>query len=243
MATSTLQTAMQTRLGAYINRTVAELTVSGLAMALDAMNMAKLDAQRRHNFKMCRSSGYIATTVLGNSMVNATSDFAGTVPMSFKYIEAMWTVATNASVQYRGNRVPAMTIGDQKLLHGTSTQWNSTTPAALPPNSLQNQSMSQRWFQNGLLVCVNDVFTTAQVFWIDGITWLPAYDGTTTTDDFFLVYDYDWLFLAALDYMNLFLKEDQRIPISSTKMEKLFNSVVAYDEQFSEGAFDIDEGN
>jgi hypothetical protein len=76
---------------------------------------------------------------------------------------------------------------------------------------------------------------------IRGIKFLPDYDGTTGTDDFFLTYHHDWLFVASLDYMNLFLKEDQRIQISSKKMEEAWNSVISYDETFSEGAADLNQ--
>lgn len=236
------QANLKTKLAAYINRTTTELVVSSYDLALDALNMVKLDAQRRHNFKMCRASGFITTQLSGALMSTATYDQAGTQAMALKYIESMWTVATNGTTTYRWNRVPAMTIGDQKLMYGTSTQQDIAYPASLPPNTAPYLSQSLRWFQNGLTVCVNGVFAPQQ-FWVDGITFLPPYDGTSATNDFFLTYHDDWLFLAALDYMNLFLKEDQRIQISSQKMERLWNSVVAYDEQFSEGAFDIDLNN
>jgi len=242
MATSTLQTNMQSRLAAYIDRTVAELTVNALTLGLDAMNMAKLDGQRRHNFKMNRSPGWITTQLTGAQMSTITSDQAGTTPLATKYIEAMWTWASNGTTVYRWNRVPAMTLGDQKLLYSTTTTQDYLYPVALPPNTVNYLSQDLRWFQQGTLVCVNGVFQPQQ-FWVDVIQFLPAYDGTTATDDFFLTYYWDWLFMASLDYLNLFLKEDQRIPISATKMERLFNTVCANDEQFSEGAFDIDENN
>jgi len=242
MSTSAAQTLVQNRLAAYINRTTAEMTVNTINIALDAMNMVKLDAQRRANFKQARGSGFIATTLLGAQLSTATSDYAATTPMSFKYIESMWIPCGVNGVYYRGNRVPAMTIGDQKLLHGTSTSNFLSYPASLPPNTVQNQPMSNRWFQNGTLVCVNGVYQAA-TFWIDGVTYLPPYDGTTATDDFLVLNNHDWLFLASLDYMNLFLKEDQRVQISATKMERLWNSVCANDEQVTEGAFDLDENN
>jgi hypothetical protein len=206
------------------------------------MNMVKLDAQRRHNFKQLRGSGFISTSITGVQLSTATSDYAGTTPLAFKYVESMWLPFLNGVTYYRGNRIPAMTIGDQKLVHGTATQSTVAYPATLPPNTATNQPMNYRWFQNGTLVCVNGVFT-ASTFWIDGITQLSAYDGTTTTDDFFVLNNHDWLFLASLDYMNLFLKEDQRVQISTTKMERLWNSVCANDEQVTEGAFDLDENN
>lgn len=234
------QANLKIKIAAYINRTAAELVISSYDLILDAMNMAKLGAQRKHDFKMCRTRGFIQTSLLGAQMSTITSDAAATTPIVMKSLEAMGTYTTDGSGNtHWAQNVTARTSLDERLYHPNVNSWAQMANVAVPPGSVVWQTSQQLWWQEGTMVYVSGL-TAASPFMVKGFQYLPDYDGTSGTNDFFLTYHHDWLFVASLDYMNLFLKEDQRIQISSTKMEQLWNAVVSYDESFSESAADLD---
>ena len=72
----------------------------------------------------------------------------------------------------------------------------------------------------------------------DAFVWFPPYDTSVWTTDFFLDYTYDFLMYKALEELNFYLKEDQRVPISQQRMEKLWLDAVAWDNGLSANSSD-----
>lgn len=75
---------------------------------------------------------------------------------------------------------------------------------------------------------------------IDSYVWFPDYDQTVWKHDFFLDYCADLLQYRAMEELNFFLKEDQRIPISQKKMETLWLDVMSWDAGLANNATDSD---
>jgi hypothetical protein len=75
---------------------------------------------------------------------------------------------------------------------------------------------------------------------MDSYVWFPDYDQTVWKKDFFLDYCADLLQYRAMEELNFFLKEDQRIPISQKKMESLWLDVMSWDAGLSNNATDSD---
>jgi hypothetical protein len=86
-------------------------------------------------------------------------------------------------------------------------------------------------YMNGPLLQVVAVDTAADVM-LNGITFLnDMSDGDTA--DVFLTYFPDWLHWATLIQLNQFLKDDQRINIDSSFVNKLWQSVKEMDGQIA----------
>ena len=221
---------------AFCNRTNTDLIVNNVDLVMTCANMAKTEAQRRHNFKMARTVGFITpnpTAPGPYSGVNSAPDGSG-VLLNVKKLEAAWTWGTdNNGYPARQNYIPVISRGDLKNLYQSINSFQISTNNAMP-NTMPYTTFA---YMQGTNVYVSGSTIPSQV-WLDVIALLADYNGLNT--DFFLSFHYDWLIMKTLDYLNLFMKEDQRVAVSQTKMEAAWNSVTAFDDDFQDGADDND---
>lgn len=227
---------------AFLNRASADIpTIGSTTLLVTSANFAKLEAQRRHSFKMARSVAFASPTIDGVSLSTLCTDpnASPVVSVSLKRLEQMWqytTVANGVTNYYRRTmRIPAMTLGDLKGEYPSTVGFDPR----IPPVNIQ-PTMTQEWYIQGTSLYLIGA-TTAQPVMCDIVQWLPPYDGTTT--DFFLTYHADWLVYATLEHMNQFLKEDQRVPIDEKLMERKWKSVITFDENFAEDNFEAGGNN
>ena len=63
----------------YINRDQSLFVVGSVDLLADAINTAKMAAQRRYNFNQLKTFGFISTGATGALLSTVTSDTAGRV--------------------------------------------------------------------------------------------------------------------------------------------------------------------
>ena len=224
----------------FANRSNADLTVNGIDFVMQCANMAKTEAQRRFDFKMARTVGFLNLTPAAPSasiQSVATVSDGVTSPVPLKKLEATWTWSNNSyGIPTKARYIPIVSKGDQRIFYPNINSYGinvKTAPQTYP------LSQSYVYLQGFNLYCIGQ--TVPSSLWMDMIQILPDYTGSNT--DFFLTYHADWLILKTLDYMNLLLKEDQRIPISTQKMELAWNNVTAFDDTWQDDSDDEDALN
>lgn len=222
-----------TTVTAFMNRTDLVGTPN---LVMVCANMAKSYAQRKHNFKMARGRAFISSSIDGAELSTATATPGGSAVV-IKKVEAAWLCATSGSNYRKGSRIPFITLGDSKLYYDvTSTDW------APPAGDLTWLPSENRVFIQGTKIFLLSQ-TTAQPMLLDCILQVPDYSGATPTVDFFLTYHSDWLIAKTLDLLNIYIKDDQRVMISSSRLDDAWTSVISFDEDFAEGQTDIDSGD
>jgi hypothetical protein len=83
---------------------------------------------------------------------------------------------------------------------------------------------------NGTKLYVNAA-TASTIYMVNGIQWLDDLTGSEDPD-MFLTYFTDWFQWAVIAYLNLFLKDGERVNIDAAMVTQLWQSVKEYDGQF-----------
>lgn len=212
----------------FANRTTADLQQSTLDMILVASNMAKLEAQRRRKFKMARATGFIAASGAGTEISTMTTAPGSGAAVNVRSIERLWLFATNGSTYSRARAVKMVSPED------VENYYPSANAGELNPAQVFDDPNTIRAFVMGTKLYVIGLGTATGVYLMaDVVPMLADYDGSNT--DFFLTYHYDWLIAKTVDYLNIFLKEDQRVSISAAKLELAWTSVCSFDDEFATG--------
>lgn len=199
-------------------------TIGSVNLVTVAANMAKAEAQRRHNFKMARTTAYLTTNLDGVELSEAKSSPDGATSVDIKVVEQAWLYGMNGSIPRRTRRIPSCTLGDLRQEYGTSSVNDlRSASSAVMGSDIQ-------WYIQGTKIYTLNGENTAIA--LDVIQWMPEYTGSNS--DFFLKYHYDWLIMATVEKLNLFLKEDQRVAITNTKMEQAWKSVAYLDDIYAE---------
>lgn len=213
----------------FANRTEADLTKNGVDMVAIAANMAKTEAQRRKVFKMARTTAFCAASEQGVDITTSMFTLpAGVVQVKVRLVEQPWLYAANGANYTRARRIEMMNTTDVKLYYPVGNA------GELNPLVVYQDANTLKAFVRGkkLYVLGLNGSTTTNIM-VDIIAWMDDYSGINT--DFFLDYHSDWLVAKTVDYLNIFLKEDQRVAIAQGKLESAFTAVCSFDDEFAGG--------
>ena len=226
----------QTTVLAYINRQSADIpTIGSVNLVVVAANMAKNEAQRRHHFKMARVDALISTSVNGADLSTATL-VDGVTAVVLKKVEAAWLYTTSGANKVRYAKIPPTTLGSLNREYVASSITDVNNPPVVNPSPYPPYgNINLYWYIKGTAIYLGGAATSTSIL-LDAIKWMPDYDGSIT--DFFLTYHTDWMLYKTVDNLQRYLKEDQRVMISQTDLEKRWTSVVNFDENYSDDNFD-----
>lgn len=203
-------TQFKEQVASYANRTAASFVVNSNDLLAIAINDAKRDAQLVHDFNACRVDAYISISNNGALLSSATSSIGGPA-LRMRKILKLWSLGDTNS------RYQPIEIQDESVLGRIAPLYGEVLP-------------NNRAFLRGTRLFVTGL-TGSTNFLIDGFQWMPDYDGTVTTD-FFLTDYSSWLLLQTIYTLNLYLKEDQRIPLSMAALQDAWTKVLANETSF-----------
>jgi hypothetical protein len=214
---------------AYVNRTAASLVVDGQDVLLQAINDARRQAQRDHTFNLCKTEDAYLSTHMGGVdwTTGAKTTPGGGTAVLLKQVHEVWmynTATIGASTHYlRTARVPFTTSFDFRNIlptQGTNEQWLNNTP----PTAFASTMFA---YATGVNLYVTSM-TTATPFKLVATKWLSELaDGDSP--DIFLTFYVDWLLLATLKNLNVYLKDSERFPIDQMVMKERWESVKQHD--------------
>lgn len=210
----------------YLTRTVASFSDGTTDYLLQAMNDARRAAQRAHDFELNRTEdAYLTTTAAGaNWLTGCKTTPGGATAVLMKRLDEVWnynTTTINAASAYlRTSRIDfADTGGVKRGFPKVYGQDFAYTPVG-------NSSPVQA-YANGPKLYLTGMTTSATVKLV-GIKFLDDLaDGDDP--DIFLTYFTDWLKLATIGHLNVYLKDSERFPIDETLLAGLWQSVKTFD--------------
>lgn len=180
---------------AYMTREVSSFTIGGVDILGEAINLAKLTAQRDFEFPQCRARAFISTNYFGASLATATVDPTATpaVLVNVRYVKECWKYATmpnqtGANDYVRVQRYEPISESDMHNI--IPTRWD----ALREPNILPITYKQRIYIREGTIFLTG--VTDLTPIWMDVIKWLPDYSADADTD-FFLTDYRDWMLLKA----------------------------------------------
>lgn len=215
----------------YINRSSSLFTTTeggSVDQVLYAMNSARRAAQRTYAFELLRRDAFLATSEVGaNWQTGAKSTPGGATAVLMRRIDSVWnysaTSVTAGTIYPRTSRI--------RFLPNPGEFKNdvSVDPGALSLDTATSSVLARPKFAylNGSTLCITTVSTSTNVL-INGISFLDDLAGSEDPD-IFLTYFTDWFFWATLIQLNQFLKDDQRVPIDLSFVERLWLTVKQMD--------------
>jgi hypothetical protein len=211
---------------AFMNRTTTDLTIGGVDLVLASMNMAKAYAQRVHDFKQARGVAFISTTDIGAELTTgAMTTYSGATVQPIKRVEGAWLYTLSGTTPRRANPIEKLDFGEINDFFSPASTTDAVTTVPQSPISL-------RWYIQGTKLYLMGSSTAVSV-WLDVFKLLPDYVAGDTVTDFFHVIGVDWLLLKTCDYLNIHMKEDQRVLISKSRLDEAWNTLLTHDESYS----------
>ena len=212
-----------------MKRSSAALTTDSLDCLGAAINGARKFSERIYDFELNRVPAKVTVDFAAGAAITSVTDMNGTA-LSVKTIK-------QAFVPYGANAMPVRFISrDAYVERIARTFKDSYNPTQVDPDSnLPVSEITLVRFGSTLFLSPNtpDSYGTPGatniIVYLDVIKFLPDYTLDADTD-FFLDQCYDYLAFRTLETLNAFLKEDQRIPVSTKLMAAAWKSVVEWDQ-------------
>jgi hypothetical protein len=240
MAYSTYIQAMVDRVAAYIGRTNTSFTVGTVDNILSALNDSRSRAQQAYDWQQLKVTGVMYLngasgapwyTPNSGGYGPKTADTAGQA-LFIKKVDSLWNYVKDAnSVMLRTNRIDFATDRQFKSLLPTNMGFPFSMTYPTNPPYYINTIPSQQIFA---YVIGPDIFVnscaTPTFYMFDGTKKLPDLTGAETSD-FFIDNYQNWLLYATLQNLNGFLKEDQRVAISASLLDKAWTDATFDDSR------------
>lgn len=221
-------TAFKQQVANMMNRTLASLnSVNSQDMLLMAMNDARRQAQRDHEFELHRTEDAYLSTHLGgvNWMTGCKTTPGGATAQLMKRVDEVWLYSPytiGATTYYpRTTRIPFDYTGQFKRNLPMIVDRVTTTQAA----SITQQNIFA--YANGTQLFIS-ASGTLTPYKLVGIKFLDDLTGSEDPD-VFLTYFTDWFRYATISALNVYLKDSERFPIDATILARLWQSVKTLD--------------
>lgn len=215
------------RVAAIINRDASLFVVGGVDNLLQAMNDARRTAQRDHTFQLLKRDVFLSVTPAGsNWQTGCKTTPGGATAVTMKRIDGVWNYATQAftgGTQYlRTSYIDSGVTGDFKR-----TLPVYDTAQLIITNQPQWITRRSFWYTQGSNLFVTNI-TATTTYLVEGVTWLDDLTGSESPD-MFLTYFTDWFLYATIAALNFYLKDNEKFPIDSVVMDRLWASVKQMD--------------
>ena len=217
------------------------ITLPGVAsfdILLQAMNNARLYAERRVDFELAVTQVHIPGLNLndGGSLSNAVLASDDSTPVKIKKIRTPYL-----PLHHPGHYFPVDLTSKKKWDDRIKARWEGAHPndradfayltdspfeLVQSGNTVFVAPPNARMYQAGALTIAADV-----------LAWLPDYvDGTE--EDFVLDFCFDWLMYRTIQELNFFLKEDERVQLSTKMVQEAWDALVIWNNELQASSVD-----
>ena len=229
------QSNLATAIAGFMHRDAKVFLRDGFDLLLQSCNNARLYAERMVDFEYAIANVTIPAVDLHNGASLSTAVLTGTTtPANVKKIMTPW-LGEIGGTQFPVDLVDKRTWNDRLKRRFEGARPRDTADYAFITDSP--------------FVCVqtgNTIFVapadnkalggTFPIF-LDAWLWLPPYvDGTET--DFLLANCFDWMLYRCIYELNFFLKEDERVMLSTRLMENSWDALVKWNNELIKAAAD-----
>ena len=193
------------------------LLATGDAVAT-AINSAKLSAQLLHDFEYCRTTVTFSVNLTTGALLSSGVDKVDAVTVrDVKRIEA----ATLSGGQPL--RVIDQVGYRRELARRAGRTVNENDPPPTAPFIAYLVTQNNRIYLKG-----SSLSGTSQTVTADVVYFLADYSAGGDTD-FFLTRGLDWTLMATAQRLNFFLKDDDRIPVNLSLLDRRWSELMTWD--------------
>lgn len=209
-------------------RTVGSTTWDVL---LQALNNSRLYAERLIDFELAKGAIQIdGVTATGGGLLTNAKLFGTNTAASVKKILTPFLPINSAAQQFPVDLA-------------TKRSWNDRVKrrfeGARPTDTSDFAEITDAPFQlvqQGNVIMVTPPDTTALpsvsfTVYADALLWLPDYTSAGTENDFLLDFCFDWLMYHSIQELNFFVKEDERVQLSSAMVKDAWNAIVKWNTE------------
>lgn len=201
---------------------------------LFAINNARRRIEREVNFEYAKTVvKLVVDPVLGGDLSAAVDFIDGTTVVPVKKVIRAFRLVSDGSDYYYPLNIVSDKGEDNDYRRQLDLRMMGTTHG---PTYNPHGHVSQDVFveQQGTLLFATPRQPSPTTLKIKVYKWLtpyrlPAGEDDGFTDDWMLQYCRDYLLYKTIDELNIFEREDQRVPISNAKMNDARISVIAWD--------------
>lgn len=195
----------------------------------NAINMSKNWAQRMRDFESAKVQVDVPVQkTVGGPLSGAVLSSDGVTSVRVKKIDRGFVPSTD------GGKYPVDLISREEQVRRVQRIVEEYCPEDRTSNSIPSPYVTFSIVQQGQTIFLHPwsdaLFASGSATLIlDVVQWMPDYSGPTD-EDFFLIEGLDWMLLKTISYLNLFLKDDNRIIVPAAMVKEAWESFVAWDE-------------
>jgi len=208
-------------------------TVSGTSwdVLLQAMNNARLYAERLIDFELSKKSIQITGVSLlnGGNLANATLLGTNTAVSVKKIITPFLPIQSDVQ-QFPVDLISKIGWNNRIKRRFEGARPTDTSDYAF----ITDAPFAVMQTGNTLAIVPPDSTAVPQAtftLYADAVCWLPDYTSAGTENDFLLDFAFDWLMYQSIQELNFFVKEDERVTLSAAMVNRAWNSVVQYNQE------------
>lgn len=228
---ATLFSSLKTAVAAYLQRDTTTFVVGSFDMLQLACNNAKNYCQRSVDLEFARQFAQVTSVSLANGgLLTDATLFGSATTLVIKSIERAF-VNTSADGQFPIDIISrdAYTRRLQRRFANVRTiEQAAEVYSGVRSTNLVLVQYGQRFYVYPASSNVFGGASTIDVFF-DVIEWLPDMVNNSDTN-FLLDYCFDFLMYRSIYELNFFLKEDQRVGISSALLDDVWKNVINWNK-------------
>jgi len=212
----------------FMRRKSDDFKVGDFDICLRAMNNARLYAERLIDFELARQQVVVPRVSITDGGSLDTAYLYGGDPVAdvvrVKKIKKVFLAYSFGDGTY-----PVPFIGRDAYVNRVRMRYDKTDledPVDVTDLPVVVSQMGRTIFVSPALKCDGG---TVDIY-LDAICWLDDYTSTDEDQqtDFLLDYCFDWLMYRSIFELNFFLKEDERVALSSELVADAWNAVIRW---------------
>ena len=229
------QQDLATAVAGFMHRDPKVFMREGFDLLLQSCNNARLYAERMVDFELAMANVEISSVDLHNGASLTTAVLTGTATsVNVKKIMTPW-LGAEGGTQFPVDLVDKRTWNDRLKRRYEGARPRDTADYAF----ITESPFVVVQTGNTIFVAPADHKALGGTFpiFLDAWLWLPAYvDGTET--DFLLANCFDWMIYRCVYELNFFLKEDERVMLSTKLMDNSWDALVKWNNELIKAAAD-----
>jgi len=223
---------------AYMNRDPSLFTVGSIDLRMQEANNAKLYAQRKMKFELAKAVVRVSVADnTGGLLSSAVLHSDGVTPVSVRHVIGASVLNTDGETTH-----PAEVISMESFNEMVKREGEYLRPprgqvpleaTVLPKLVVDGDTV---YFSH----ISSDISTSPHTAVLRVIRWMPPYDAASVKTDFFIEECVDWMQWSVIQRLNMYLKEDERIPVSSALLTDAWKTVMTWNADMASTVDDLD---
>jgi hypothetical protein len=230
-------TELKTAAAGFLNRDASAFVVGTFDVLLAACNNARLYVERTVNLEMARVAATLTVNLVNGGALSSAVLTGTATPVSVKHIK--W--AGFALEGVANTIVPVKIYNRDDYLRRIQRRFANASDLTVASLDSINLPFGVYRMNNTLYAVPNAGFpsgaTTVDVY-MDVFKWMDSYT-TGNETDFLLDYCFDYMLFRTISELNYFLKEDQRVALSTQVVKDAWESLKAWNAMIVEQSDDV----